>query len=72
MRESIANKQDVSVIEAVLHMAKGHGMSVIVEGIETAEQAEKLREMGCKFGQGYYFGRPMSSAQLQSLLLKAA
>ncbi|WP_209001335.1 EAL domain-containing protein [Stappia sp. BW2] len=72
VRESIANKQDVSVIEAVLHMAKGHGMSVLVEGIETAEQAEKLRDLGCVYGQGYFFGRPMSSAQLQSLLLKAA
>jgi diguanylate cyclase (GGDEF)-like protein/PAS domain S-box-containing protein len=72
VRESIANKQDVSVIEAVLHMAKGHEMSVIVEGIETAEQADKLREMGCVYGQGYFFGRPMSSAQLQSQLLKAA
>ncbi|MEE4012233.1 EAL domain-containing protein [Roseibium sp. FZY0029] len=72
VRETIAKKQDVSVIEAVLHMAKGHEMSVIVEGIETAEQADRLREMGCVYGQGYFFGRPMSSAQLQSLLLQAA
>ncbi len=60
------------MIEAVLHMAKGYGMSVIVEGIETGEQAERLRELGCKYGQGYLFGRPMSSANLQSTLLNAA
>ncbi len=72
VRQSIASKQDISVIEAVLHMAKGYGMSVIVEGIETGEQAERLRELGCKYGQGYLFGRPMSSANLQSTLLNAA
>lgn len=72
VRQSVASKQDVAVIEAVLHLAKGYGMSLIVEGIETPEQADRLRELGCLHGQGYLFGRPMSSANLQSLLLNAA
>ncbi len=72
VRQSIASQQDVAVIEAVLHLAKGYGMSVIVEGIETSEQAGKLRELGCEFGQGFLYGRPMNSVHLSAMLLNAA
>jgi EAL domain-containing protein (putative c-di-GMP-specific phosphodiesterase class I) len=69
---STFSRQDVAVIEAVLHLATGYNMSVIVEGIETPEQAARLHELGCHQGQGYLFGRPMSSAQLNARLLNAA
>ncbi|MHA7772519.1 EAL domain-containing protein [Roseibium sp. M-1] len=72
VRQTISSKQDVAVIEAVLHLARGYNMSVIVEGIETADQAARLLELGCQQGQGYLFGRPMSSANLMALLLDAA
>jgi diguanylate cyclase (GGDEF)-like protein/PAS domain S-box-containing protein len=72
VRQSISSKQDVSVIEAVLHLARGYDMTVVVEGIETAEQAERLRELGCHHGQGYYFGRPTPGSDLTRLLLRAA
>ncbi|MDN3719074.1 EAL domain-containing protein [Roseibium salinum] len=72
VRRSIEAKQDVAVIEAVLHLARGFGMSVVVEGIETPDQAAKLLELGCPCGQGYLFGRPMGSAEFSSQLLKAA
>jgi len=70
--EKTFGRQDVAVIEAVLLLAKGYDMSVIVEGIETPDQATRLHELGCPQGQGYLFGRPMSSAQLMSRLLDAA
>lgn len=72
VRESIADRRDKTVIEAVLHLAKGYDMSVVVEGIETAEQAETLRQMGCQLGQGYFFGRPMSALHLSEYLQRAA
>jgi len=72
VRQSISNEQDIAVIEAVLHLAKGYRMSVVVEGIETPDQASKLKELGCELGQGYLFGKPMSAVNLATLLINAA
>ena len=40
-------------------LAKTVGLKVVAEGIETREQLEMLREIGCDLGQGYYFAAPM-------------
>ncbi|MET1415284.1 EAL domain-containing protein [Roseibium sp. HPY-6] len=72
VRETIDQQQDTAVIEAVLLLAEGYGMSVIVEGIETFEQSHRLQELGCRFGQGYYFGRPANVAGIAELLVAAA
>ncbi|WP_299471120.1 EAL domain-containing protein [uncultured Roseibium sp.] len=72
VRETIDQQQDTAVIEAVLLLAEGYGMSVIVEGIETYEQSHRLQELGCRFGQGYFFGRPTNTAGISELLVAAA
>jgi len=72
VRQSISNEQDIAVIEAVLHLANGYRMAVVVEGIETPDQASRLQELGCQLGQGFLFGRPMSAVNLASLLTNAA
>ena len=41
-------------------------MSTVAEGIETREQGELLRSLGCDKGQGYYYGRPLASDDLAS------
>lgn len=46
------------------------GVSIVAEGIETASQVEKLREYSCRYGQGYYFHKPMPKARLFELLEK--
>ena len=43
---------------AVAHKMK---LEVIAEGIETARQMERLTELGCEYGQGYYFSQPMEA-----------
>jgi EAL domain-containing protein (putative c-di-GMP-specific phosphodiesterase class I) len=43
-------------------------MDVVAEGIETHEQYRLLRQMGCRFGQGFLFARPMSAEALTGLL----
>jgi EAL domain-containing protein (putative c-di-GMP-specific phosphodiesterase class I) len=40
---------------------------LVAEGIETEEQALFLRENGCRFGQGYYFSRPVKAEKIEEL-----
>ncbi|QLF69536.1 EAL domain-containing protein [Peteryoungia desertarenae] len=50
------------IIRAIVTMCDGLGLEVVAEGIETATEAQKLREFGCAMGQGYYFGKPADAA----------
>ncbi|WP_171070004.1 sensor domain-containing phosphodiesterase [Methylobacterium terricola] len=50
---------DVPVIRAILQLAKGFGLDVVAEGIETEDQLRRLRRKGCAEGQGYFFSPPV-------------
>ena len=50
-----------AVVESTVLIARRLGISVVAEGVETAEQAKLLSEMGVDLFQGYYFGRPSAS-----------
>ena len=52
----------------MLHLAEGLGADVVAEGVETAGQAEAVRDLGCPLGQGYLFGRPMEARQAAEML----
>ncbi|UCV16443.1 putative bifunctional diguanylate cyclase/phosphodiesterase [Quatrionicoccus australiensis] len=54
---------DRVMIEAVIMMADALQLSVVAEGIETAEQRDLLRSLGCTYGQGYHFSRPLPIEQ---------
>ena len=56
------------VVRQVINLAHGLDMDVIAEGVETREQIELLRKMGCVYGQGYYYYRPMPMKELQKLI----
>lgn len=58
----------VAIIRAVLEIANTLDVNVIAEGIETREQLEIFRSLGCRILQGYYFGKPMPAAQMTALL----
>ncbi|MBV8621781.1 MAG: EAL domain-containing protein [Curvibacter sp.] len=63
-----SDPKSFEIVRTLCALARAIGMSVIAEGIETAEQAETLRQFGAEFGQGYHFARPMpKSAYLQLL-----
>jgi diguanylate cyclase (GGDEF)-like protein len=53
---------------AILALGRTLGMGIVAEGIETAEQLQQLREMGCELGQGFLFSEPIPAEQMRSLL----
>ena len=53
------SKESLAIIRAVVAMAESLEMSTTAEGVESAEEAEMIRRLGCTKIQGYYFGRPM-------------
>jgi EAL domain-containing protein (putative c-di-GMP-specific phosphodiesterase class I) len=54
----------MSIINLVIGVAKGLGMAITAEGIETEEQFDCLKRLGCEQIQGYLIGRPMPASQL--------
>lgn len=58
----------LGILEAITRMANIVGMRMIAEGVETKEQMEFLLDMGCDYGQGYYFYRPMPIEVFEPLL----
>ena len=50
---------DETIVRAIIGLAHNLERTVLAEGIETAEQAQRLRAMGCDYGQGYHYGRPL-------------
>ena len=61
--------EDSAIVRAVITVAKSLGLSVTAEGIETADQLEQLRTLGCDHGQGYFFAKPMTSDRVPALLV---
>jgi EAL domain-containing protein (putative c-di-GMP-specific phosphodiesterase class I) len=46
------------IIRAMIEVARSMQLTLVMEGVETAQQAEFLQTAGAEFAQGYYFGRP--------------
>jgi diguanylate cyclase (GGDEF)-like protein/PAS domain S-box-containing protein len=60
--------EDMAICEAMIVMAHKLGMKVIAEGIETQAQCDLLTSIGCDFGQGYLFSRPIPAEEFEQLL----
>jgi EAL domain-containing protein (putative c-di-GMP-specific phosphodiesterase class I) len=61
-------EQPQQIVRTIVELARVLGMDVVAEGIETPQQYRLLREMGCRYGQGFLFARPMASEQITELL----
>jgi diguanylate cyclase (GGDEF)-like protein/PAS domain S-box-containing protein len=63
------DKDTLSIVRAITELAKSLGKSIIAEGVETKEQAQLLKQLGCEQVQGYYFGQPVNLEEMTSILL---
>lgn len=60
----VENKEDRSIVNAVINLAHTFDLEVVAEGIENRETLTALKEMGCDTAQGYYIAKPMPMSQL--------
>ena len=56
----LGDRDSVAIVRAILSLASALGMHTTAEGVETAELAQTLAALGCSYGQGYYYSRPLS------------
>lgn len=59
----LADRDKVSIVRAILSLAQALNMQTTAEGIETGDLAQTLAALGCTYGQGYVFARPLEAAQ---------
>ena len=64
----LENRTDAFIVSSVLQLGHLIGINVIAEGIETSQQYDLLRSLGCTGFQGYLFGKPMPLAEFESHL----
>ncbi|TPQ28657.1 EAL domain-containing protein [Methylomonas koyamae] len=67
VRNMVAESSDMALCEAIVVMAHKLGIKVVAEGIETAEQYQLLRRIGCDYGQGYLISKPVPAEQFERL-----
>ncbi|MBL1379155.1 bifunctional diguanylate cyclase/phosphodiesterase [Zobellella iuensis] len=69
VRDLLIDEEDRTIIGTIISLARNLGLQTIAEGVESREQLEMLRTMGCDQAQGYHLGRPLSAEQATELLL---
>ncbi len=59
----------LEIVETIVTLAQKLGVDVTAEGVETKEQLARLRELNCKYGQGYFFSPPLDSSAAEALIV---
>ena len=66
--QSRLQQEKMVVLQSIITLAKGLNQHVVAEGVEYDSDAADLLEMGCRYAQGYYFGKPMTASEASVLL----
>ena len=72
IRDLPSSATDESIVRAIVSLAHSVGLQVVAEGVETAEQLERIRALGCDQWQGYYCCQPQTAAELGARLTEDA
>jgi EAL domain-containing protein (putative c-di-GMP-specific phosphodiesterase class I) len=70
IRQFVEDPEDPALISGLIAFAHTVGLRVIAEGVETASQFQRLKEMGCEFVQGNYIAKPLTPAAASKLLAR--
>jgi diguanylate cyclase (GGDEF)-like protein/PAS domain S-box-containing protein len=63
-----AEGENSEIVQTIITLAHNLGLDVIAEGVETADQMEQLRSLGCEAGQGFFFSKPLDSDSARALI----
>lgn len=66
--DHLADSRMNAVVKTIIQLSKNLNMLSVAEGIETKEQHEELKRLGCQTGQGYYYYKPMTLSDVEKLL----
>ncbi len=69
VREAGTRPENVAIIQSIVQLAKSFRMTITAEGVETPEDFERMRELGCDIIQGYLFGKPLSYAKANEMVV---
>ena len=69
VREAGSRPENVAIIQSIVQLAKSFRMNVTAEGVETAEDFERMRDLGCDTIQGYLFGRPLAYERANQMVV---
>lgn len=72
IRDLATDSEDKAITSAIIAMGKTLSLTVVAEGVETAEQQTFLREQACDEMQGYYFSKPVAPEEFEALLRKGS
>lgn len=67
IRDMSEDSSDRTLVDAIITMARSLGLKVVAEGVETASQLGILKQLGCGYGQGYLFSRPVAGAEFMQV-----
>jgi len=70
VRGLLDDKDNLAIVRAIISLSKNLGFSITAEGIETLNQAQALKYFGCETLQGYYFSKPIKTAEILALCEK--
>jgi len=68
VRDMATDSNDAAIVTAIVSMARSLGLRTVAEGVETADQLDRLTTLGCDAAQGYYLDRPMSARAARAKL----
>lgn len=71
VRDLTIDPDGAAIVRAVIQMARSLGLKTVGEGVETQVNRRALQVLGCDFGQGYFFGRPVSAADFEQAALRS-
>ena len=70
IQSETAKQNSRGILQFIIALARWLHLSVVAEGVETQEQFDRLKEIGCDYVQGYYFAKPMPCHEFKKLLAK--
>ncbi|RBW48229.1 putative bifunctional diguanylate cyclase/phosphodiesterase [Marinobacter sp. F3R11] len=68
IRDLLVNEEDTRIANTIIDLGRSLNLTVVAEGVETAEQENYLSQRGCKLAQGYFFSRPLRPADFETFV----